>query len=79
MIEGADEEYQNTYGIKASGSSLQLDFVTKGQYSSNVGSRTYLLQDEATYKMFHLKNKEFTFDADVSQLPCGLNGALYLV
>lgn len=79
MIEGADEEYPNTYGIKAAGSSLQLDFVTKGQYSSNVGSRTYLLQDEATYKMFHLKNKEFTFDADVSQLPCGLNGALYFV
>ena len=42
MIEGADEEYQNTYGIKASGSSLQLDFVTKGQYSSNVGSRKIL-------------------------------------
>jgi len=27
--------------------------------------------------MFKLKNKEFTFDVDVSKLPCGLNGALY--
>ncbi|KAG8700140.1 Exoglucanase 1 [Ceratobasidium sp. 394] len=26
--------------------------------------------------MFKLKNQEFTFDVDVSQLPCGLNGAL---
>lgn len=26
-----------------------------------------------------LKNQEFTFDVDVSQLPCGLNGALYFV
>ena len=29
--------------------------------------------------MFPLKNKEFTFDVDVSALPCGLNGALYFV
>ena len=29
--------------------------------------------------MFYLPNKEFTFDVDVSKLPCGLNGALYFV
>jgi len=38
-----------------------------------------LLDNEDEYKLFSLKNKEFTFDVDVSQLPCGLNGALYLV
>ena len=31
------------------------------------------------YQMFDLRNKEFTFDVDVSGLPCGLNGALYFV
>ena len=31
------------------------------------------------YQMFKLLNKEFTFDVDVSKLPCGLNGALYLI
>jgi cellulose 1,4-beta-cellobiosidase len=29
--------------------------------------------------MFKLKNQEFTFDVDVSNMPCGLNGALYFV
>jgi cellulose 1,4-beta-cellobiosidase len=29
--------------------------------------------------MFNLNNKEFTFTVDVSNLPCGLNGALYFV
>ena len=29
------------------------------------------------YVKFQLLNQEFTFDVDVSQLPCGLNGALY--
>ena len=29
--------------------------------------------------MFKLKNREFTFDEDVDNLPCGLNGALYFV
>lgn len=28
---------------------------------------------------FKLKNREFSFDVDVSNLPCGLNGAVYFV
>ena len=108
-LEGADEEYENTYGIKASGAELKLGFVTQarrsssaqnssaqfsgaraqpslssrslsssraqGAYSKNIGSRTYLLDDDETYKLFKLKNAEFSFDVDVSKLPCGLNGA----
>jgi cellulose 1,4-beta-cellobiosidase len=76
-LDGAD--YQNTYGIRTDGNALTLKFVTKGQYGTNIGSRVYLLADENNYKMFHLKNQEFTFDVDVSNLPCGLNGALYFV
>ena len=76
-LDGAD--YQGTYGVMASGSSLKLKFVTHGPYSTNIGSRLYLLDSESEYKMFKLKNREFTFDVDVSQLPCGLNGALYFV
>jgi len=78
-VDGAQEEYTNTYGVFASGAELKLKFVTQGPYSKNIGSRSYLLEDEETYKLFKLKNKEFTFDVDVSQLPCGLNGALYFV
>merc|ERR1711990_1331402 len=76
-VGAASSEYTSTYGVDASGSSLKLGFVTQGPYSKNVGSRNYLMEDESTYYMFKLKNKEFTFDVDVSQLPCGLNGALY--
>jgi cellulose 1,4-beta-cellobiosidase len=78
-LEGADAEYEGTYGIKASGNALDLGFVTTGPYAKNVGSRTYLMKDEETYELFKLKNKEFTFDVDASTLPCGLNGALYFV
>ena len=76
-LDGAD--YQGTYGVTTSGSSLKLKFVTHGPYSTNIGSRLYLLDSENEYTIFKLKNKEFTFDVDVSQLPCGLNGALYMV
>jgi len=76
-IDGA--AYQATYGITTSGNSLQIGFVTRGQYGDNIGSRTYLMQDDNNYQMFQLLNKEFSFDVDVSQLPCGLNGALYFV
>jgi cellulose 1,4-beta-cellobiosidase len=74
-IDGAD--YSATYGITVSGNALTMKFVTKGEFATNVGSRVYLLDSESKYYMFKPKNQEFTFDVDVSQLPCGLNGALY--
>ncbi|KAF9488614.1 cellobiohydrolaseI [Pleurotus eryngii] len=66
-LDGAD--YSGTYGITTSGNALTLKFVTKGQYSTNIGSRHY--------KMFNLKKQEFFFDVDMSQLPCdGANGRM---
>lgn len=76
-LEGAD--YTATYGATASGDSLSLKFVTEGTYATNIGSRLYLMASDTEYQMFNLLNNEFTFDVDVSQLPCGLNGALYFV
>ena len=77
VLEGGD--YEGTYDITTEGAALTLGFVTVA-YQANIGSRTYLLDsDGKTYTQFMLKNKEFTFDVDVSNLPCGLNGALYFV
>jgi len=73
-LDGAD--YSGTYGITTSGNALTLKFVTTGA-NTNVGSRVYLMASESEYEMFQVLNKEFTFDVDVSNLPCGLNGALY--
>ncbi|KAL2064142.1 hypothetical protein VTL71DRAFT_4636 [Oculimacula yallundae] len=72
-IDGAD--YSGTYGISTAEDALTLKFKT----GSNVGSRTYLMDSDTTYKQFQLLGQEFTFDVDVSKLPCGLNGALYFV
>ena len=76
-IEGAD--YNGTYGIDAKGDALKLRFVTNGTYSRSVGSRSYMMDDTNTYKQWFLKNKEFSFISDVSNIGCGLNGALYFV
>ncbi|RDW70539.1 putative 1,4-beta-D-glucan-cellobiohydrolyase [Aspergillus mulundensis] len=75
-VDGAN--YAATYGATTSGSALRLNFVTQSQ-QKNIGSRLYLMDDEDTYTMFYLLNREFTFDVDVSELPCGLNGAVYFV
>lgn len=75
-LDGA--QYSSTYGITTSGNSLRLNFVTQSQQKS-IGSRLYLMDDEDTYTLFHLLNREFTFDVDTSELPCGLNGAVYFV
>ncbi|PQE27625.1 putative 14-beta-D-glucan cellobiohydrolase B protein [Rutstroemia sp. NJR-2017a BBW] len=75
-LDGAD--YSGVYGITTSGNSLKLNFVTKGA-NTNVGSRTYLMAagSQTSYQLLKLLGQEFTFDVDVSNLPCGLNGALY--
>ena len=48
-IEGSD--YRGTYGITTSGNALTLKFVTKNQYSTNIGSRTYLMKDANNYEV----------------------------
>lgn len=67
-LEGAD--YGATYGATASGNSLKLTFVTVGTYATNIGSRLYLMDSDTSYAQFNLLNSEFTFDVDVSNLPC---------
>lgn len=57
---------------------MTLRFVTRSQ-QANIGSRLYLMESSTEYAMFDLLGNEFTFDVDVSNLPCGLNGALYFV
>ena len=76
-VEGIELEkgYKETYGISTSGTDLEVQLVMPG----NVGSRLYLLENETTYQLFKLNNREFTFDVDASLLPCGVNGAVYFV
>ncbi|KAK2057160.1 family 7 glycosyl hydrolase [Colletotrichum caudatum] len=41
--------------------------------------RVYLLEEsKERYEMISLTGSEFTFDVDMTKLPCGLNAALYL-
>ncbi|KAJ6464349.1 cellulase [Mycena sanguinolenta] len=69
-LDGAD--YSGTYGITSSGNALTLKFL------SNIGSRVYLMANQTNYQMFQLLNQEFSFNVDMTNLGCGLNGALYL-
>ena len=76
VVEGNTvQNYANTYGVVTSDRELSLAYVT----NKNVGSRNYLMDDDDNYKVFKLKNREFTFDVDESSLGCGINGAVYFV
>lgn len=65
------------YGIFTNGASLRMDFYGKDKKVQS--PRAYLLdKNKKNYEMLKLTGKEFSFDVDVSKLPCGMNGALYL-
>jgi len=76
-VEGmSNEDYSKTGGQTSIPDGVQMQFVAP---SGSSGSRIYLIGPNEKYKLFRLKNREFAFDVDVSQLPCGLIGAAYFV
>jgi len=75
VMEGIPDLTQ--YGVFAEGDELFLDHLRED--GSVLSPRVYLLsEDEQTYELLELTGNEFTFTVDVSKLPCGMNGALYL-
>lgn len=77
FLDNAD--YNVEHGIIANGSSLRLNYVNHGPSTTYIGSRVFLLENETHYQRFFLKNRQFSFTVDSSNLPCGLVGALHLV
>lgn len=77
FIEGVDYAAS---GVTTSGSSLTMNQYmpsSSGGYSS-VSPRLYLLDSDGEYVMLKLNGQELSFDVDLSALPCGENGSLYL-
>merc|ERR1719285_955256 len=77
-------DYFDTYGISTDGTELKLTYVLPSEYGG-YGARTYLVDGTGTnaeYKMFTLDLEngwEFSFDVDLSRIPCAMNDALYFV
>ena len=76
FIEGAN---YTAMGVQTSGNSLTMNQFTlsNGAYS-NASPRLYLLDSDGDYVAMHLLGQELAFEVDLSTLPCGENGALYL-
>ncbi|KAJ6151143.1 hypothetical protein N7470_007737 [Penicillium chermesinum] len=77
VIEGADYE---AHGVRTDGDALTLrNYMPSAEGYEAMSPRVYLL-DEAgqEYDLLKLLNREVSFDVDVSDLGCGMNGALYL-
>lgn len=76
FIEGADYE---SSGITTSKDALTLkQFMQNNGTTSSVSPRVYLLDSDGDYAMLQLLGQELSFEVDLSTLPCGENGALYL-
>lgn len=66
------------HGIHTNGSDLNIIMLKDD--GSAYSPRIYLMNEaEDAYEVLHLTGQEFTFDVDMSKLPCGMNSALYLV
>jgi len=77
VLEGI--EY-GSLGVLSKDAALTLrQYLFDGTAYKSVSPRLYLLAEDAmNYEPMKLLNQELTFDVDVSQLSCGMNGALYL-
>lgn len=70
----------STVGVTTDGSSITL--VQLDADLNKVTPRVYLLSTEdgeQSYEMFDFLGQELAFEVDVSKLPCGMNGALYMI
>ncbi|GAP83183.1 putative glycoside hydrolase family 7 protein [Rosellinia necatrix] len=76
-VDGA--QYKEVYGVTTNSDALTMKYVTYFEFSSNTGSRLYLMNGPERYQMFTLLGNEFSFDVDLSQVGCGLNAALNFV
>lgn len=75
VLEGiTNEQYKSVYGISKINDKIELQFIT----GSNIGSRLYLLKNNK-YWLPNLLNKQISIDIDISEIPCSLNAAVYLV
>lgn len=81
VIEGLGVSEYTAHGVSTNGAELTLTMYRdeNGELVS-LSPRVYLVSESggAEYSALQLLNQEFTFDVDVSALPCGMNGALYL-
>ena len=66
--------------IEVGGAGLDQLTLTYGGAAVG-GPRVYLIEEEGVNKnhLFMLKGQEFTFDVELSTMPCGFNAALYFV
>lgn len=78
VIEGTSN--YTSLGVATSNTSLTLHhYVQSSTGLTSSSPRVYLLApDGKEYSMLKLLGQEISYDADVSALPCGENGALYL-
>ncbi|KAL2864315.1 glycoside hydrolase family 7 protein [Aspergillus lucknowensis] len=68
-----------SHGVETDGGRLTLtQYVEEDGTLTSVSPRVYLVAENEDYEALQLLNQELTFDVDVSNLPCGMNGALYL-
>ncbi|KAK7924781.1 Endoglucanase 1 [Apiospora marii] len=74
VMEGVSD--YGTVGVTTESDVLTMTLLVDGQTKS---PRVYLLDEtEEKYEMTKFTGGEYSFDVDVSKLPCGMNGALYL-
>jgi cellulase len=68
------------HGVQTHGNAMTLhQYLDINGTETSVSPRLYLLGENGKeYEQPALLNQEFTFTVDVSGLPCGMNGALYL-
>jgi len=80
-VEGVNRDgYESLYGVTLEPhDGIRMRHMARRTHTAHGSMRLYIMEDESSYKVFKLKNREFAFEVDTSRLPCGLRGSVYFV
>jgi cellulase len=76
---GGDQlDYEKEVGVITNGGTVSQRLMSTYKGAKVTGSRIYILaENDKQYEEFKLVGKELSYTVDMSQIPCGVNAALY--
>ena len=71
VLEGTSKDKcESAHSVQQIQDGVKVNFLTQHEHDANVGHYIHAMDDDDKYDLFCLKNREFSFEVDVSDMQC---------